>query len=105
MRHKAWDVFRQVGGEQLCVLKTQAVVYGAVENHVGFVLYGGGGTLQASAHVAGGPDGLRQVAFAFNAKVMATSSKTAERDAVFDVCDFMQVGDRVGKGHIATDAM
>ena len=78
MRQKAWNVFRQIGGEEVCVLKTQTVVNGAVENHVGLVLYGGGATLQAGAHVAGGPDGLRQVAFPFNAKIMAPGSKTAE---------------------------
>ncbi len=31
----------QIRGKEVCVCKTQTVINGAVENHVGLVLYGG----------------------------------------------------------------
>ena len=59
-------------------MKAQPGVMGAVENHVGLVLDCGGGAHVAGALVRGGPSGLGQVAFTFNAKVMATGAEAGE---------------------------
>lgn len=56
---KAWDGLGQVGREQVCVLKAQVVVKGAVEDHVCLVLNGGGSALQTGAMGAGGLGGCR----------------------------------------------
>ena len=69
---EAWNGQRQVGGEEVCVLEAQTLIKWAVENHVGLIFNGSWvGALQTSALVARCLDGLGQVAFPFDAKVMA----------------------------------
>ena len=88
---KAVCGFRQVFGEEVSVLKTQVLVDGAVENHVGLIFDVARSTLKACAFMARGLCRLRQVAFPFNAKIMATGSETAQSNAVFAICDLKQV--------------
>ena len=78
--------------KEVCVLKAQIIVDGALENHVGLIFNASGCTLEACAFMAGGLEGLWQVAFPFNAKVMATGPKTAQSNAMLAVCNFKQVG-------------
>ena len=93
-----------MGGEEICVLKAQMVIDRAVENHVGLVLNSGGGsTHQAGALMAWGLDGLGQVAFTFNTKVMAARSEAREGCAVFAVGNFQQMRGRKVKGEIAAN--
>ena len=76
---EAWNGQRHVRGEEVCVLEAQTLVKWAVENHVGLVFNGRWvGALQAGALIAGGLDGLGQVAFPFDAKVMAGGAEARE---------------------------
>ena len=66
-------------------METQVIVKGAMENQVGLVLDGRGSAHETGALVAWGLDGRGKVAFAFNAKVMATGAEAGEGGAVFAV--------------------
>ena len=95
LRQKARYMLGQVWGEEVSVLQTQTLIDGTDENHVELIFNkGGGATLQTSALMAGGLDGLRQVAFPFNAKVMAAGSEPAQSNAMLAISHFMQVGCR-----------
>jgi hypothetical protein len=77
-----------------------------VENHVGLVFNGKWvGALQADALMAGGLDGLRQIAFPFNAKVMAGGTEAREADAVGGVGDSGEVRGGLGQWQVITDAI
>ena len=81
------------------------VVNGAVENHVGLVFYGGRSAQMTGAFMSGGPSGLGQVAFPFDAKVMAIGSKATERKTVLTVGDFKQVGGRMWIGQVTANVL
>jgi hypothetical protein len=55
--------------------------------------------------MAGGLDGLWQVAFPFNAKVMATCPETAQSNAMFVVGNFKQVWCRNVERKVAVNVM
>jgi hypothetical protein len=76
-----------------------------MENHVGLIFNISGCTLKACAFMAGGLDGLRQVAFPFNAKVMATSAKSAKASAKFAVKNRNQVWCRLVKRKVAANVL
>ena len=59
------------------------VIYGAVENHVGLVLNGMGGALQAGTLQAGGLQVLGQVTLSLDAKVLVLKRLSAVRCAGF----------------------
>ena len=52
---------------------------------MGLVFNGGRSTQEAGAFMGGGLDGLWQIAFPFDAKVMATGSKASEGDTEIGV--------------------
>ncbi len=52
-----------------------------------------------------GLNGLWQITFPFNAKVVAASSKTAQINAMLAVGNLEQVGCGVAKWQVATDVM
>ena len=81
-------------------MEAQPFVDGAVENHVNLVLNGSGGTTKTGSVVAGSFDFWGQVAFAFNAKVMAATPKTTKGGKVCGVGNFMQVGRGGAKGQV-----
>lgn len=82
----------RVRREQICVLKAQIVKDGAVENHVKLIINARRRTSEACAFMAGGLEGLWQVAFPFDAKMVATGPETAHSNAMLAVCDFKHMG-------------
>jgi hypothetical protein len=94
-----------VGGEQVCVLEAQVVIDGAVESHVGVVLDGRGGTLEAGALGKGGPGGRGEIALPLDAKVVAASPKPAECKAVGRVGYLEQMGGGEMKGQGPSDVV
>ena len=57
LRQKAGNGLGQLGWEEVCELKTQIIIDGAMINHVKLILNMGRCAQQASALMAGGLDG------------------------------------------------
>ena len=72
---------------------------------MGLVFNGGRSTQEAGALMGGGLDGLWQIAFPFDAKVMATGSKASEGDTAIGVIDFKQVRCWLGEGQAAANVL
>ena len=95
----------QLGWEEVCVLKAQIIIDGAMVNNVGLILNVGRCAQQTCALMAGGLDGLWQVAFPFNAKMVAACPKSTEGNAVLVVCDLEQVGGGQVQGQVGADVL
>jgi hypothetical protein len=74
-----------------------------LENHVGLVLNGIRGTNEAGALMQRSAEGRGQIAFPFDAKVMAAGSETAKGHAVSRVCDMEQVWGWLGEGQVGAN--
>jgi hypothetical protein len=70
---------------------------------MGLVLDGIRGTNEAGALMERSAVGRGQIAFPFNAKVMATSSETAKGHTMSGVCDMEQVWVWLGEGQVGTN--
>ena len=80
------------------------IIDGAMENHVRLIFDRSWvGTLQAGALMAGGLGGLGQIAFPFDAKVMATGSKASKGGALGGVRNGKKVGSNLAKREFAAN--